>query len=297
MKKLVKITLVLALLWLPIVLSAQSSKFNFVYDSYNSFNSEINVINQGDTIPMSKTGKGHFNKIYADLFFDDNVVPGVFFGISVEVQQRNIGKIQNNWANGDYDHRILYGYDYALGMMAKFDDLPVNLKMEVNSGISLLYQSHEIDWLSRQNNNQAVLLEYKRFGVGLSLGTIVSRPSYESRWLPKGDVSFNLAYFPQEVMGGNHLAYSGEINLNLVKLLQGDRFYLSPVVGFSVDETPQISLGFSPFISGGLALSLNDCRADLFKIYYQKRVYQEIVPQYSLDGIFFSINIGALFYR
>lgn len=298
MKKLTKVlasALLLALI--PFALSAQSTRFNLSYSYYNSFNSEINVINGVDTISMSKSGKGHLNRLYANLFFEDNFVPGVFFGISAEVQQKNIGKITNDWVSGDYDHRILYGYDYALGAVVKWDEIPINVETEANLGVSLLYQSHEINWLSRQNNNQAVLLDYKRFGVGVNFGMIMSRPSYESRWLPKGDFAFKFAYFPEKVMEGNHLAYAGEINLNLVKILQGDRFYLSPTVGFSVDEVQQVSLGFSPFISGGLALSLSEYRADFIKVYYQKRVYQEIVPQYTLDGIFFSVNIGCLFNR
>jgi len=298
MKKLIKIlasTLLLALV--SFTISAQSTRFNLSYSYYNSFNSEINVINDADTIPMSKSGKGHLNRIHANLFFEDNFAPGVFFGISAEVQQKNIGKITNDWTSGDYDHRLLYGYDYALGAVVKWDEIPINIETEANLGVSLLYQSHEINWLSRENDNQAVLLDYKRFGVGLNLGMIMSRPSYNSRWLPKGDFAFKFAYFPEEVMGGNHLAYTGEINLNLVKILQGDRFYLSPTVGFSVDEVQQISLGFSPFIAGGLSLSLNEWRADFIKVYYQKRIYQEVVPNYTLDGVFFSVNIGALFYR
>ena len=292
-----KISIALIFTLISVLASAQSTRFNLSYSYYNSFNSEINVIN-GDTIPMSKTGKGHFNQFSTNIFFEDNFLPGIFFGISAEVKQKNIGKIYNNWMSGDFDHRILYGYDYSLGALVKFDEVPFDLAdLEINLGASMLYQSHEMNWLSKKNGNQPILFNYKRFGGRVNFQGIVSRPSYESRWIPKANILFNISYFPEEVMGGNHLAYAAEINLNLVKILQGDRFYLSPVVGFSLDEAQQVALGFSPFIAGGLSLSLNEWRADFIKIYYQKRIYQEIVPQYSLDGIYFSVNIGALFYR
>lgn len=284
--------------------SAQNTNnYSLKYSYYNSFGDEIGFVDQkNDTLLMSKSGQGHKNELSGYFFFEDNT-PGIHFGISAGFRNRELGRFQADLIGGSLDYRTISGQDYALGLLLKLDD-----KLDVISsgrskftlGASLLYQKYNMNWLSREGIGTLypLSIEYKRFGAGLNLSGIIARDEY-LRWFPKADISANVSYFLRDIaedISGTRLAYAGEINLNLVRALEFKKMYISPVIGASIEEMREIPLGCSPFISVGASLSLSDYRADILKIYYQKRIIRGFTPKYNLDGVFFSVDIGAFFH-
>jgi hypothetical protein len=193
--------------------------------------------------------------------------------------------------NYNYHYRVGNYTKVGLGMIIRFEDI---IPGEIFFGAGFLYEKTKFD-INKWSGDQVASYsgEVSRFGFSAKIGTVISGRE-DQAWLKKTEVLASGEYFLKPDIDGVCLNYGAELNANLVSLFEISKFYVSPVVGVAVRENPMFSLGISPIVSGGIAISSKNIRADLLKITYQRRIYgQSSVPYSGIDGIFFSINLGA----
>ncbi|PKM91391.1 hypothetical protein CVU82_02225 [Candidatus Falkowbacteria bacterium HGW-Falkowbacteria-1] len=277
------------------MLSAQdmSGALDLKNSSYTTFGDNWGFVYGEDSVNVFKTGKGYFNLTEFNVFLPERS-PDYRLGISALFLMGKDGLSQvlpREDQGYNYHYRVGTYSKIGLGMIARFEDL---IPGEVSIGAGVLYEKSKFD-INKWSGDQIISYsdDISRFGFSAKLGVVVSGRE-DQAWLKKTEVSAFGEYFLKPDVDGLCFDYGAELNINLVSLFEISKFYVAPVLGAAIRENPMFSLGISPIISGGIAISSKNIRADLFKLTYQRRIYwQSSVPYSGIDGIFFSVNLGA----
>lgn len=292
MKKIICLFAIFGLLISVLPAQEMSGALELKNTSYSTFNDNWGFIYGQDSVNVFKTGKGYFNLTDFNIYLPERS-PSYRLGISALFLTGRDGLSQVlPRADQSYDYHYRIGsYNKAgMGMVIRFEDI---IPGEVFFGTGLLYEKTKIDISKSGEQATSYSEEISRFGFSAKLGVVISGREEQS-WLKKAEFLAFGEYFYKPDIDGLHLNYGAELNVNLLSLFEVGKFYVTPVVGASVRENPMFSLGTSPIISGGIAISSKNIRSDLLKITYQRRVYwQSSVPYLGIDGVFFSFNLGA----
>lgn len=293
-----KIFLLAIGIWATLNVSAQetSSFFDFGYASRYTFNDKYTVVSPADTFQISKVGQGNSHEILFIFFLPQNR-PEFRVGFSGSLQKMSEGKfLLDPQDYRYYNYRIWDVTRVSGGLNFAFDEL-FSFPSDLQLGTNILWESNNLN-LNYRNNGDSTPTKldgsYSRLGTGISGRFIFSR-SEDVDFLPKLEINaFSNLWFKKDI-DQNNVSWGGNFSLNVYKLLDISDYYISPIIGASFNDDNPVGIGISPIISGGVVISAKYVRADLFKVCYQRKVYgQSLVPYTGIDGVFFSINVGAL---
>lgn len=284
------------IMFFPMMMFGQEvpSSFELSYSGKYSFNDKIIITSPSDTFQISKVGQGNSNFLNFS-FFLPQTRPEFRLGFTGFFERIEEGRFLLNPEDyAYYDYRTLELYRGGMFLNFAFDELIFGAELHLGGGIT--YEKGKLNWMYRNlgdARNTSLESNISRFGLGLNPRFVFSRPEDVS-FLPKVDLSGGLTYWLKPDADNDCFSYNVDLSLNIFKMINLGNFYISPVIGGSIRENDPVSIGTSPVVSGGLVISANYIRADLIKIVYQRRVYgQTAVPYSGIDGIFFSVNIGA----
>ena len=269
------------------------SGYTSVHDGYTYLNQE------GDTLlDAFKAGKGTYTKYEFSYLFKENH-KGNKMGLTFSHLRGQEGFILNLCGDA-VSYHSRYG-DYAktkLGLaFANSEALPNG---DLYSNIYLVYEKNKYnyDYSESLNNYLRFSDTTSRVGVSLNIGSTFGRFMPYSKWFKKTEISAFGELYSKVDFDHSRIAYGGDVNVNIFSILGEKDFYLSPNIGVSIIEQPMYSLGVSPIISVGLNVSSTWSKKDLLKVHYQYRVYrQSSVPYNGIDGVYFSVNLGAFLWR